>query len=215
MKKLLKPRKTATQTRSQSTIETILSAAARILTSDPDRLSTNRIAERAGVSIGSLYQYFPGKEAILSELVKRFIEGELGAIEKNLAEFAEREPDPEKLIELFAEFIVQLKIKNLKMERALFSYFVHLGDMELFKKLDEQVIRRVAKILESRRSPAVHYDEEWTVFLLFHAIRGVVIGTSLQRPDRLSDPAFKRELVTLMKGYLLPGKTRVSSSQEA
>jgi len=212
MKKLLKPRKTASQERSQSTIETILAAAARILTQDPDRLSTNRIAERAGVSIGSLYQYFPGKEAILSELVKRFIEGELSAIEKNLAESAEHESDPERLIERFAEFIVQLKIKNLKMERALFSYFVHLGDMELFRKLDEQVIHRVAVILEPRRTPEFHYYPECTVFLLFHAIRGAVIGTSLQRPERLSDPAFKQELVMLMKGYLLPGKSRVSRS---
>ncbi len=215
MKKLLKPRKSASQDRSQSTIETILAAAARILTNDPDRLSTNRIAERAGVSIGSLYQYFPGKEAILSELVKRFIEGELSAIERSLAESAEQESDPERLIEKFAEFIVQLKIKNLKMERALFSYFVHLGDMELFRKLDDQVINRITLILESRRTPEIHYDPEWTVFLLFHAIRGVVIGTSLQRPDRLSDPAFKRELVMLMKGYLLPGKSRLTRSLEA
>ncbi|HEY1584191.1 MAG TPA: TetR/AcrR family transcriptional regulator, partial [Polyangia bacterium] len=53
----------------------ILAATARVLVKEGfDRASTNRIAEQAGVSIGSLYQYFPSKEALVAALVERHIE---------------------------------------------------------------------------------------------------------------------------------------------
>lgn len=65
------PRKRPAQSRSRATREAILEAAARILEHHPGGpFTTNHIAETAGVSIGSLYQYFPGKEAILAELVR-------------------------------------------------------------------------------------------------------------------------------------------------
>ncbi len=66
------PRKTPRQARAAATIEIILEGAAHILRRDGlGGLTTNHIADRAGVSIGSLYQYFPGKEAILAELIRR------------------------------------------------------------------------------------------------------------------------------------------------
>lgn len=71
MDRRLKPRKTPMQGRSKATCDAVLEAAARILVEEGRQaLTTNRIAERAGVSVGSLYQYFPGKEAILAELLR-------------------------------------------------------------------------------------------------------------------------------------------------
>lgn len=67
-----KPRKSPVQARSRATVEAILEAAARILEAEGlAAATTNRVAERAGVSIGSLYQYFPSRDAILAELVRR------------------------------------------------------------------------------------------------------------------------------------------------
>lgn len=67
-----KPRKTPVQARSRATYEAILEATARILVAEGlVGVTTNRVADRAGVSIGSLYQYFPAREAILAELVRR------------------------------------------------------------------------------------------------------------------------------------------------
>src|SRR5229473_2510951 len=66
------PRKSASQKRSRVTVETLLDATARVLTkAGYDRASTNRIAATAGVSVGSLYQYFPNKEALVAALVAR------------------------------------------------------------------------------------------------------------------------------------------------
>src|SRR3569833_3611546 len=61
-----KPRKDASQDRSRATVDALIEATARILVREGfDKASTNRIAEKAGVSVGSLYQYFPCKEALV------------------------------------------------------------------------------------------------------------------------------------------------------
>jgi len=71
MSQRLTPRKQPRQKRSQETCAVILEAAARILESEGlGGLTTNRVAKRAGVSVGSLYQYFPSKEAILAEMIR-------------------------------------------------------------------------------------------------------------------------------------------------
>lgn len=68
----LEARKTPRQSRSAATVDIILEAVARILESKGlPGLNTNAVAETAGISIGSLYQYFPGKEALLAALIRR------------------------------------------------------------------------------------------------------------------------------------------------
>jgi AcrR family transcriptional regulator len=74
-KSTLKVRKAPRQTRSKETVRVILEASARILESEGMRgCNTNAIAARAGVSIGSLYQYFPNKDAIVRALISSFEE---------------------------------------------------------------------------------------------------------------------------------------------
>lgn len=68
---MAEPRKIPKQARSVVMVETILEAAARILEDDGiAQFNTNRIAQRAGISVGSLYQYFPSKDAIIAELIR-------------------------------------------------------------------------------------------------------------------------------------------------
>lgn len=82
----LTPRKTPRQGRSRASVEAILTAGAQILeVGGAAALTTNAVAERAGVSIGTLYQYFPNKETILAELVRRqkaqFFDDMFGAVQ--------------------------------------------------------------------------------------------------------------------------------------
>lgn len=80
-KHTLKARKLPGQVRSQETVSVILEASARILESDgPRGLNTNAIAEKAGVSIGSIYQYFPNKDAIVLALISSFEDKLHGAV---------------------------------------------------------------------------------------------------------------------------------------
>ena len=69
------PRKRPRQARSKATVDTILDATTRVLVKQGfDGLSTNAVAAAAGVSIGSLYQYFPNKEALVLALIERHME---------------------------------------------------------------------------------------------------------------------------------------------
>src|SRR3981081_4433777 len=71
-KALTKPKRHASQERSRATVDALIEATARILVREGfDRASTNRIAEVAVVSVGSLYQYYPGKEALVAAVIDR------------------------------------------------------------------------------------------------------------------------------------------------
>jgi AcrR family transcriptional regulator len=68
----LKPRRAPSQPRSERMVATLLEAAAQVLeTKGLEGFNTNAVAERAGVSVGSLYQYFPGKDALTIALMQR------------------------------------------------------------------------------------------------------------------------------------------------
>ena len=77
----LAPRKLPRQTRAHSTVETILEAATQVLTQGGlAAFNTNAVALRAGVSIGSLYQYFPSKDAVMAELIARQHQRQIASI---------------------------------------------------------------------------------------------------------------------------------------
>jgi AcrR family transcriptional regulator len=86
-KPLTKPRKNASQDRSRATVDALVEATARILVKEGfDKASTNRIAEAAGVSVGSLYQYFPGKEALVVAVMDRHNEETMRLVRSELAD---------------------------------------------------------------------------------------------------------------------------------
>src|SRR5438093_9899970 len=84
-----KPRKNASQERSRATVDALVEATARILVREGfDKASTNRIAEQAGVSIGSLYQYYPSKEALVAAVIDRHNQQLRQVVRAALAEVA-------------------------------------------------------------------------------------------------------------------------------
>src|ERR1700733_9355649 len=97
-KPLINPRKNASQQRSRATVDALVEATARILVREGfDKASTNRIAEVAGVSVGTLYQYYPSKEALVVAGIERhnrelmqFVRGELAKVASQPIETAVR-----------------------------------------------------------------------------------------------------------------------------
>src|SRR5260221_954827 len=87
------PRKEASQDRSRATVDALLAATARVLVRDGyDRASTNKVAEAAGVSIGSLYQYFPSKEALVAAVIERHTRGMMDLVRTSLRRVAQPPP---------------------------------------------------------------------------------------------------------------------------
>src|SRR6187402_989976 len=119
-----KPRKRPRQERSKATVETILAATARVLVKKGfDGLTTNAVADQAGVSIGSLYQYFPSKESLVSALIDQHIECMNASILSELTRLAGLP------MAQLVRAIVELTIR------------AHAIDPELHRVLTEQVPR--------------------------------------------------------------------------
>src|SRR5262249_27967130 len=126
-----RPRKQPRQDRSRDTVETILNATARILSKRGfDGFTTNAVARAAGVSIGSLYQYFPNKEALVAALIDRHIEDMNRGIHAELARVGAL-PVAEA-----ARAVIEL------------TFAAHAVDPELHRVLTDQVPRvsRLAKL---------------------------------------------------------------------
>lgn len=89
-----RPRKHASQERSRATVDALIEATARILVREGfDKASTNRIAEVAGVSVGSLYQYYPSKEALVAAVIERHNQEIMRLVRGALAEVASQPLD--------------------------------------------------------------------------------------------------------------------------
>ena len=114
----LEARKIPRQPRSQATVEAIVEAAARVLeAAGPAGFNTNAVARRAGVSVGSLYQYFPGKQALIAELSRRNAEAVLGGLAEVAAQTAGR-PVLERL-RGFVQFAIAQQSARPKLSRML------------------------------------------------------------------------------------------------
>lgn len=194
-------RKKASQERSQKTVDAILEATTRILMGEAtDKITTNSIAEKAGVSIGSLYQYFPTKEAILAQLVERYLDRKLDWIEKVVGDM--RELPVEQAIDRMIDVFIDEKTKNLKVERALILSFSRSGDFKLLRRIDEKVIERLDRIFESFEGQIRKTNRRWTAFVAFQALRGVLFSVLTHRPDEIRDSDLRKELKILMVGFL-------------
>ena len=191
------PRRQPKQRRSQETVEAVLQAVVKILKRDGvDAVNTNRIAEVAGVSVGSVYQYFPDKRAIFLALHDRHAD-EIGrVIDRTVVEHA-----GENLEDLL---------------RALIAALVdtHAPDPELFALLDVEVPHRTtsAQSLQTRLRNALRLalgargdgrrEVERTLFVVAHMIDGLTHGAVLDRPKSLSLAAAKDEIVKAVTAYL-------------
>lgn len=115
-----KPRKQPRQQRSARTREWILTAAAQVFAEHGYAAgTTNRIAERAGVSIGSLYQYFPNKDAILGALIDEHIDAGTRILGERLAEGL---PGPlDDILRLFVRATIDNHRDNPRLHRVLFE----------------------------------------------------------------------------------------------
>src|SRR5690349_7139420 len=115
---LTQPRKSASQERSRATVDALVEATARILVREGfDKASTNRIAEVAGVSVGSLYQYFPGKEALVAAVIERHQQEIMQTVRGELANVLAQ--PVEKAIRRMVAAAVKAHRVDPKLHRAL------------------------------------------------------------------------------------------------
>jgi AcrR family transcriptional regulator len=198
------PRKTASQQRSRLTVDALIEATARVLTREGyDRASTNRIAAVAGVSIGSLYQYFPSKEALVAAVIDRHTEALSQAAGAALLKAAAR-PIEIAVRELVTAAIDAHRV-DPKLHRVLAEEVPRTGRLENIDAVERNACAFVRGYLEAHRSEIDAPDLDLAAFVVVTTVEALTHSAVLHRPDILAGEKageFVDEVTGLVLRYL-------------
>lgn len=173
------------QERAKKTVEAILTAATRVLGSDGiEGANTNKIAEKAGVGIASLYQYFKSKDQIIFALVDSRINNRLDVIRQSVEKNLSGSESLEETIAVVIRALVAAKLSNYRIERILEEQLPKSA-LKLLDPFDRKLIHFLTGVLEPHRSQLRSTNLEYSLFTVIQAVRGVMVGTSLYRPEYL------------------------------
>ncbi len=154
-----KPRKKPRQARSQATVDAIFEATIQVLLKDGlPRLTTIRVAERAGASVGTLYQYYPHKEALLFAVLQRH----LANVEQAITQAAESHHHMPlaTMISAVIDALVKVKTGRLDESRALYSVSTELNSREVVpRSMSSVLVWRLPRCSRRLRTQSL---ETWT-----------------------------------------------------
>src|SRR6478609_3854211 len=176
------PRKSASQKRSRAMVETLLDATARVLTRvGYDRASTNRIAATAGVSVGSLYQYFPNKEALVAALVARHNREMLALLSDALKEVASL--DLGTAIAKLVRAAVDAHLVDPALHRVFDEQVPRMGQLAKIEAVQGETFRLVRSYLEERREEISVRDLDSATSILVTTVEALTHQLVIHRSD--------------------------------
>ena len=197
----LEPRKTPVQARSTASVNAILDATIQVLLRlGKERLTTTRVALRAGVSVGTLYQYFPNKSALLQAVLKRHLDEVTSVVELvcQEQEGATLRQMATALINTFFE----AKMKNAKTSVALYSVSSDVDGSKIVQEMGIRLNKAIVQMLRSSCEPLTKDPE-----LVASILQGAVAGVSRSMlesgvPEKEGYIFFRRELIIAACAYL-------------
>jgi AcrR family transcriptional regulator len=196
-----KPRKLPSQERAKETVEAILSAAAKVLVKEGfEKASTNRIAEVAGVSVGSLYQYFPSKEALISVLMDRHIDSAIQILAGRINELlvAPLEVAVRELVTL----MVEIHRQDPKLHRVFCEQIPRSSGLHKISEIEQQVVGAIRAWLELHEDELRVKDLDLASFIIAQSVESLTHGAVLLWPELLEKPAFIDEVTALVVRFL-------------
>jgi AcrR family transcriptional regulator len=198
-------RKRPTQERAKATVDAILRATAHILVSEGfSGCSTNAVARKAGVSIGSLYQYFASKEALVAALAREHAENGQALLLEMVGRAALDGPMTlEAQVRRYIEAMVRLHTEDAELHRVLMQ---HVPSIPAAVEAVNQVSNRSGEVvrawLESRRDELRPLDPAVATFVLVTSVEAVTHLELMERPPQLDVDTLVEELTWLVLGYL-------------
>ncbi|WP_434577286.1 TetR/AcrR family transcriptional regulator [Pseudomonas sp. Z5-35] len=194
----VKPRKIPAQARSRATVEAIIQAATYILTKVGwEGLTTNAIAERAGVNIGSLYQFFPNKEAVIAELQRRHAAATRTDL-LDVINLLPQQPSLRDALTLIVEMIVTEHRIAPALHKAIHEELPHT--VRHMAEDQEGLQRQFSQVLKPFMTNVP--DPELSIYLMGIAAHAIIHTVTADKPDLLGNPTFVEEVVTLLENYL-------------
>jgi AcrR family transcriptional regulator len=203
-KPLVKPRKSASQARSRATVTALIEATARILVEEGfDKASTNRIAEVAGASVGSLYQYFPGKEALVAAVAARHQQEIMATVRGELAEVMDQ-PLEQGVRKLVAIAVTAHRV-DPALHRVLTEQIPRVGEFAALATFDRENFALFRGYLERHRHQLRVTDLELAAFVCVTSIEALAHNAVLHNSEAFADAAMDSlidEGTLLVLGYL-------------
>ncbi|MES2642666.1 MAG: TetR/AcrR family transcriptional regulator [Myxococcota bacterium] len=177
----------------------ILEAALQVLvTTGAEGLTTTRVAERAGVSVGTLYQYFPDKRALVVALRVRYVDGlveHVGAAMRAAAGLP-----PEAAFRPVITALLTFKRENLQLSRAVRAAGGDFTQPEMIRAVGARLVQVTQAFVEAAAPGRAH--PELVARVLVGAIEGALSVAVDESPELLASDAFAEELMRLAGGYL-------------
>jgi AcrR family transcriptional regulator len=225
---LKEARREPSQERALRTIETIFMATAQIVEEEGvGALNTNKIAARSGFSVGTLYQYFPSKEAILLAMIERQRARVLEKLSDLLSKAEQSAQDPRGLVAQIIHVLVQsfgtgrfkdspaaTQAARGTMIRLAWQMDHHDNVTHAMREAADRISLYLARLaaqhpeLRLRSSPA-------SLFVVVRAIMGVIRSASLERSALLGTPEFEQELQRMAWALLVEEGSAAFAPQSA
>ncbi len=199
---LTTPRKEPKQARSQATVDAILTATARVLVREGyDRASTNRVAEEAGVSVGSLYQYFPTKEALVAALIDRHMSQMENVLGSNIDDLRDTSI-PDATLAL-VRLMLAAHAQNPKLHRIFAEQVPRIGRMSRFYEIEEKLGERLRAYLERHKASLRTKNLDLSVFLVVSVVEALTHMTVVDHPGRFDEEELAQEITSLILRYVM------------
>ncbi len=191
-------RKRPRQRRAQATFEAIIEASARILVElGPERLTTNAIATRAGVSVGSLYQYFPNRDAIVRALLER----ELTRAESLRPALIDEEARPlRERVRAIIDWHFDLHAADPALANSVRSLVQATLPGDEIRRLSRLRTMRVTRTVASLGVAAANVEA--AAFIVDTCLDALSDGVTVRRPAWLRSAAFREQVAILVGSYL-------------
>lgn len=199
-RELLKPRKSPVQARSTATVDSLHAAAIHVLIHEGlNRCTTTRVAERAGASVGSLYQYFPNRDALLAAVLERHLDDVATVVETACQ--SQHGAPARLMVQTLVRAYLSAKLRDVEESKALYAVAHERGGRRLAVLMRKRIVDAIADMIGT--APDVEVDDPLVIanFVLgamFGPIHTLLEGLA---PMRLA-PRFETELVTLLTAYL-------------
>ena len=198
--KHFEPRKTPTQARSNASVQAILEATVQVLLKDGrSKLTTTRIAARAGVSVGTLYQYFPNKSSLLQALLKEHLDSVALAVETACA--GVHGASLATMAETFTSAFVQAKFRNIDASVSLYAISDDVEGKRIAGEMHVRVIHALTAMLRTAGNETVPHPEVVAATLL-SAMAGISRTMLEQEVTRTTMGTLHRELTLMVRAYL-------------
>lgn len=211
--KRLKPRKSPAQARSKALVDAVVEAGARILEKKGwEGLTMQGVAAVAGVSPGSLYQYFPDKAALVTEIIERISTREL---EFHLERFAQlpRGATLGECLEGLIDAVIDFQSREGPLMRRGLEALQHLGRYAVLSERAARAASLIRALLEPYSRELGGVDLDLATHVLANSIHSLTHDGVLPRPPTLDDATLKRAVLRLVCGYLgLPTSSASATS---